>query len=380
MALIKDRAAPVFDSEQVHKGDLIRAKHKTWDEYKNGLVVGITSNELVVLYHTGIGNVSNHFVMLASEVAGGEWQGTWTEDMQAVQDIVPDSMTLEELIYTRLVQEKELAESLAKYEGVPAVFLQKAPDDKAQGWGVSQYPRADYLVDMTADPERHSSGMVSVNVYSDDTGKPPEELAPLVRIALCDVVMQADDGAYCITWARTELFEMNDSQNPNTLVNGCSLTFLLIAFPQQITQAPDPALAMQEFLKRWETDALVINKDHIESFYEPSDFHPAIYVRISGTKKKRQTCALTWMECSMAIHVIAPTPEARNSWTRYLYDTLARLGEIILLDGAPLLFDELAVDNAADYLTRGQITIKGQYATENFSEYSHPLKETYFNK
>lgn len=289
-------------------------------------------------------------------------------------------MTLEELIYTRLVQEKELAESLAKYEGVPAVFLQKAPDDKAQGWGVSQYPRADYLVDMTADPERHSSGMVSVNVYSDDTGKPPEELAPLVRIALCDVVMQADDGAYCITWARTELFEMNDSQNPNTLVNGCSLTFLLIAFPQQITQAPDPALAMQEFLKRWETDALVINKDHIESFYEPSDFHPAIYVRISGTKKKRQTCALTWMECSMAIHVIAPTPEARNSWTRYLYDTLARLGEIILLDGAPLLFDELAVDNAADYLTRGQITIKGQYATENFSEYSHPLKETYFNK
>ena len=159
-------------------------------------------------------------------------------------------MTLEELIYTRLVQEKELAESLAKYEGVPAVFLQKAPDDKAQGWGVSQYPRADYLVDMTADPERHSSGMVSVNVYSDDTGKPPEELAPLVRIALCDVVMQADDGAYCITWARTELFEMNDSQNPNTLENGCSLTFLLIAFPQQITQAPDPALAMQEFLNR----------------------------------------------------------------------------------------------------------------------------------
>ena len=82
----------------------------------------------------------------------------------------------------------------------------------------------------------------------------------------------------------------------------------------------------------------------------------------------------------MAIHVIAPTPEARNSWTRYLYDTLARLGEIVLLDGAPLLFDELAVDNAADYLTRGQITIKGQYATENFGEYSHPLKQTYFNK
>lgn len=87
MALIRNRAAPVFDSEQVHKGNLIRAKHQTWDEYRNGLVVGITSNELVVLYHTGIGNVSNHFVMLASEVGRGEWQGTWTEDMQIIQDI-----------------------------------------------------------------------------------------------------------------------------------------------------------------------------------------------------------------------------------------------------------------------------------------------------
>ena len=66
MAIDKRQSGTCFDSEQVHKGDLIRAKHKTWDEYKSGLVVGITSNEPVVLYHTGIGNVSNHFVMLAS--------------------------------------------------------------------------------------------------------------------------------------------------------------------------------------------------------------------------------------------------------------------------------------------------------------------------
>ena len=86
-------------------------------------------------------------------------------------------MTLEELIYTRLVQEKELAESLAKYEGVPAVFLQKAPDDKAQGWGVSQYPRADYLVDMTADPERHSSGRVIVGIALEEATKAGQRIA-----------------------------------------------------------------------------------------------------------------------------------------------------------------------------------------------------------
>ena len=42
-------------------------------------------------------------------------------------------MTLEELIYTRLVQEKELAESLAKYEGVPAVFCRKHRTTKPRG-------------------------------------------------------------------------------------------------------------------------------------------------------------------------------------------------------------------------------------------------------
>ena len=118
---------------------------------------------------------------------------------------------------------------------------------QSPGVGSEPVPRADYLLDMTADPERHSSGMVKRERIQRRHRQATGGVAPLVRIALCDVVMQADDGAYCITWARTELFEMNDSQNPNTLVNGCSLTFLLIGFPQQITQAPDPALAMQEF-------------------------------------------------------------------------------------------------------------------------------------
>lgn len=84
MSLIKERDAPVFDREQVHKGDLIRVKHRTWNEYRNGLIVGVADDRLVVLYHAGIGNVSTHFVMLASEVSRGEWQGQWTANMEAV--------------------------------------------------------------------------------------------------------------------------------------------------------------------------------------------------------------------------------------------------------------------------------------------------------
>ena len=87
MAMIKDKAAPVFDRELVRKGDLIRAKHHTWDEYRNGLIVEITESKITVLYHTGYGNVSNHFFILADEISRAEWQGIWTSDMESISVI-----------------------------------------------------------------------------------------------------------------------------------------------------------------------------------------------------------------------------------------------------------------------------------------------------
>lgn len=87
MAMIKDKAAPIFDRELVHKGDLIRAKHQTWGEYRNGVVVSVTDNKLIALYYAGYGNVSDHFSMLASEVARGEWLGTFTADMETISNI-----------------------------------------------------------------------------------------------------------------------------------------------------------------------------------------------------------------------------------------------------------------------------------------------------
>lgn len=289
-------------------------------------------------------------------------------------------MTLDELIYSRLTGNEEISGQLAMFGDAPAVFLQKAPDDTANGWKEKKYPRAEYLVDMTADPERNSSGVVSVHIYSDEAGTPPEDIAPAVRSVLCDIIMQADDGAYCVTWDRTELFDMQTSMNPNTLVNGCSLTFLLIAFPGQHTKDPDPALAMQEYLKNWEPEAFVINKDHIESIIEPSEKRPAFYVRISDYKTNRQTYALTWLDCTIALHVIAPTPEARSGWARYLADCLNMAGEVTMLDDSPMLIRDIAVNHAADYLTKGQISIRAQFAVTNFREYAHPLKQTYFNR
>lgn len=290
-------------------------------------------------------------------------------------------MTLEELIYGRLEDSEDLKKDLTKYNGSPAIFLQKAPDDTAQGWAKdkAQYPRLDYLVDYVHDPERHSSGMITVNIYSSEEEKHPEDLAPAVREALTDVILQTDDRPYAIAWDRTELFELKNSISPDTLVNGAMLTFLLIAFPSQETRNPDPVKGLQEFLHLWDPDSLVIGRDQIEDVYEPSDNRPAFYCRVMNYRTARETFALRWIDCQIAVHVIAPSPEGRAGWTRYLADSLDIPGEVTLLDGSPMLIDVIEIDNGAEYLTRGQLTIKAQYSIPVYGRYAHPLKRPYIS-
>ena len=269
-------------------------------------------------------------------------------------------MTIEELIYFCLIKVPEIQNWLAKYDKKPAVFLQRAPDDTAPEWGKKQYPRMEYLVDMSADPERHSSGVVTVHIYSDESGKPPEEIAPAVRNALCDILMKADR-VYCITWAKTELFEIESVQSANTLVNGCTITFLLIAFPAQITGMPDPALAVNLFIKKCVPECYVIGMDDMDDIYEPSDEHPAIFVRIPSYEKDHESYALIWINCIIAIHVVALSTEGRMNWVRHLHDCFFRAGEVIMADNSPMFLKTIKVDNQSDYLTRGQIAMRGLY-------------------
>lgn len=84
MPLITDTINKVFDKASVHKGDLIRAKHVTWDEPRNGIVTTVSDNKLTVLFLPGLGNATNYFTILASEVETGKWTVRWTTDMEII--------------------------------------------------------------------------------------------------------------------------------------------------------------------------------------------------------------------------------------------------------------------------------------------------------
>lgn len=84
MPLITDTINKVFDKASVHKGDLIRAKHETWDDPRNGIITAVSDDKLTVLFLPGLGNVTNYYTILASEVEAGKWTVRWTTDMETI--------------------------------------------------------------------------------------------------------------------------------------------------------------------------------------------------------------------------------------------------------------------------------------------------------
>lgn len=82
--LLTEEPKVSFDLSAVRRGDLLWGKHRTWDEGKAGFVSAVTGNRLIVQYHPGIGNVTNHFMIPAAEAAAGEWEVRWSSDLLEV--------------------------------------------------------------------------------------------------------------------------------------------------------------------------------------------------------------------------------------------------------------------------------------------------------
>lgn len=84
MALVITQPVAMFDLSQIKRGDLLYGKHSSWEHGKSGFVTAVTEKELIVQYHPGIGNVTNHFTIPVSEATSGDWEIRWSADMSEV--------------------------------------------------------------------------------------------------------------------------------------------------------------------------------------------------------------------------------------------------------------------------------------------------------
>ena len=86
MALLIEKPVTAFDLSEIKRGYLLWGRHSTWNEGKAGFVTSATESQLIVQYYPGIGNVTNHFIVPASEVAEGQWEIRWSVDMADIRE------------------------------------------------------------------------------------------------------------------------------------------------------------------------------------------------------------------------------------------------------------------------------------------------------
>lgn len=67
--LIVKEPTEKFNTEEIRRGTLVYAKHKTWENGEKGFVTTASEDEVIVQYPPKIGNVTNHFFLRAEEVA-----------------------------------------------------------------------------------------------------------------------------------------------------------------------------------------------------------------------------------------------------------------------------------------------------------------------
>ena len=205
-------------------------------------------------------------------------------------------MNLEELIYKRLSEAKNLTKYLTRYAGQPAIFTPEAPGDRESGWGrATQYPRAVFNFDMQADGERKSAGTLSVTlICRNDSEAVPELIEPAVKKALKDVLLKDDNGTlYAFAWARTEGFSMTEEKNE--LLIGSEIRFDIMEYPQQETTDPDPIMAMARYIKDLYPDSIVVGIDKMADETEASKEAPVFYCRLTYIEKLEESNSVVWM-------------------------------------------------------------------------------------
>lgn len=273
-------------------------------------------------------------------------------------------MSTEALILEAIQQDSAISGMLAKFNGQSAAFYQMAPQDTDDGWDRVQYPRLDFTVDWTYNPERQTDGACQINVWclTNGTTAAPEEVGEAVRDCLRDLFLTDDDGQiYALEWQRTDAFDAG-GQDGQPLTIGVTLSFDILAFPLQITMEPDPVAGLCDYIKSILPEAKVVGIDTLPQLCRPTQEEPLIYVRMSGdSSAMRNSWAVAWMDVTLPVHIFAPGATMRQILSRSVCNYLALDGECKLRDNSPMLIRRVAISASANPLRQGQLTVTGRY-------------------
>lgn len=86
MSLINTGDSSKFNKDEIQRGFAIWARRINEPEGRTGFVNSVTDSSIVANFAPGINNVVNHFIVNAEEVAGGEWEIRYSQDLSTVYE------------------------------------------------------------------------------------------------------------------------------------------------------------------------------------------------------------------------------------------------------------------------------------------------------
>ena len=274
-----------------------------------------------------------------------------------------------------LINNGKLKELLSSYQGGPAIFNQMVPLDTDTGWNSgNHFAHAVYNIDTTAEAERKIAGTLGIDVACTLKSADPEEITAALKDCINGYFFKSDEGdTISAMWERADAF----TTEPDNKVFGNSLSFSLLAFPNQITADPDPVKLMNGWIKEIYPQVTVIGADETPDVWKPTDSNPAVYWKLrtvgqSSSMVSNYHC--TWIGCALQLHIISPSASVRNTMLKDIVNRLTAAQRVLFpQDRSPFHIERLAVTTGADPVRTGQLTLTGSYGILRTYEKAEPL-------
>ena len=78
--IVIEKSGKEFNLEEIYRGTLICARHKSWPEWQSGMVSDVSEKEIRVQYLPSVAKVQNHFFIHIEDVEKEGWQIRYSSD------------------------------------------------------------------------------------------------------------------------------------------------------------------------------------------------------------------------------------------------------------------------------------------------------------
>lgn len=266
---------------------------------------------------------------------------------------------LKDKIYKVILELKAVKEQLAQYDNKPAVFYQYAPNQNDSGWNDSTMIFPYIVYSINSNLYRKKTDVLKIGIFCSKENNLSEKIALEIRKGISKLFLTAETNIYCMNYMHSQSFAQSDTQAAQ--ITGVTLFFDIIAIPKQEENGCCPLWALNQFVKKYLQNSIVIGLDHLQEAFQPTDEKPVVYISQKKEKNMYTTYAMAWQQIELEIHIFTHTAKHALYQIQNLFSYLSIEQEAIMENGSPVLFMKISQNSRADPLFKSQITVKAQY-------------------